>query len=75
MENKVKTKKFDNSHVKNAVENTSLLLQEELYPEINKDQTDNFDLTLEKMPALSTMQNNLKSLKKKQAIPTKCILI
>ncbi len=71
MENKVKTKKFDNSHVKNAVENTSLLLQEELYPEINKDQTDNFDLTLEKMPALSTMQNNLKSLKKKQAIPTK----
>ena len=67
----METKVNGNKHVENTVENTSLLLQEELNPEINNDLTNDFDLTLEKMPALSTMQNNLKSLKKRQAIPTK----
>ena len=67
----METKVNGNKHVENTVENTSLLLQEELNPEINNDLTNDFDLILEKMPALSTMQNNLKSLKKRQAIPTK----
>ncbi len=39
-----------------------MLLLEELNPEINEDQTDDFDLNPEKSPALSTMKSNLKFL-------------
>lgn len=67
--NRIKTKEIERKSPKKAdnKELTQALLSEELNPEINEDQTDDFDLNPEKMPALSTMKSNLKLLNKKLA--------
>ena len=44
------------------------LLIEEINPDINPDETNDFDLTPEKKPALSSMKQNLKDLEKRGAL-------
>lgn len=66
----LKTKEIEKKSSKRAESKelvSGMLLSEELNLEINEDQTDDFDLIPEKMPALSTMKNNLKVLNKRLA--------
>lgn len=68
--NKIKTKeirKEPSKKVESKEPAREVLLLEELDPEFNEDQTDDFDLTPGKLPALSTMKSNLKLLNKRLA--------